>query len=107
MDPRPGHRSGGLPAARHARPAWHVRRHRSARRRLRGAPVHRPPPVSGPMSAFLRIAPDTDATGPALLDRPLHYFETGSAITEVAADSLRDHRLRFGARPAGTDLLSA
>lgn len=59
------------------------------------------------MSAFLRIAPDTDATGPALLDRPLHYFGTGSAITEVAADSLRDHRLRFGARPAGTDLLSA
>ena len=61
------------------------------------------------MSASLRILPDADAAGPALLDRPLHYFGAGGAITEVASDSLRDHRLRFGSRPllGGDELIDA
>ena len=61
------------------------------------------------MSASLQIARETDPAGPALLDRPLHYFGTGSAITEVAPDSLRDHRLRYGTRPVvtGDELIDA
>lgn len=62
------------------------------------------------MSAFLRVAPEVDPSGPAILDQPLHYFGRGGAVTEVAPDLLRDHRLRFGARPscagsAGADLV--
>jgi NADH:ubiquinone oxidoreductase subunit F (NADH-binding) len=64
------------------------------------------------MSAFLRVARDADATGPAILDQPVHYFGRGSAVTELGPDALRDHRLRFGPRPpcpdeAGDDLIEA
>jgi NADH:ubiquinone oxidoreductase subunit F (NADH-binding) len=64
------------------------------------------------MSAFLSVAPDLDGTGPAILGRPVHYFGGGSAVTELAGDTLRDHRLRFGPRPhchggAGDDLIEA
>jgi NADH:ubiquinone oxidoreductase subunit F (NADH-binding) len=39
----------------------------------------------------------------------VHYFGAGAAITEVAPDALRDHRLRFGPRPTldGDELIQA
>ena len=46
-----------------------------------------------------------DLTQPAepfdapMLARPVHYFGTGTAITELAPDTLREHHRRYGVRP--------
>jgi NADH:ubiquinone oxidoreductase subunit F (NADH-binding) len=38
--------------------------------------------------------------GTPMLAAPVHYFGGGTAITELTYDTMRDHRLRFGARPS-------
>jgi NADH:ubiquinone oxidoreductase subunit F (NADH-binding) len=48
---------------------------------------------------------------PPMLARPVHYFGGGTAITELAPDTLREHHRRYGPRPdcrgaaAGGELL--
>jgi NADH:ubiquinone oxidoreductase subunit F (NADH-binding) len=34
-----------------------------------------------------------------MLGRPVHYFGTGTALTELTPDTLREHHRRYGARP--------
>lgn len=45
-----------------------------------------------------------------MLARPVHFFGSGTAITELAPDTLREHHRRYGARPdfragAGQELI--
>jgi NADH:ubiquinone oxidoreductase subunit F (NADH-binding) len=50
------------------------------------------------------------AFDPPMLARPVHYFGGGTAITELAPHTLREHQRRYGARPdcrgaAGSELM--
>lgn len=53
------------------------------------------------MSAAVRfgVRPDDDFEAP-MLARPVHYFGSGTAITELSPDTLRDHQRRYGPRPS-------
>lgn len=59
------------------------------------------------MTSHLRAVPAPERVAPALLGHPLHYFGSGGAVTELAGDSLRDHRLRYGPAPAAGPELTA
>ncbi|HZC70786.1 MAG TPA: NADH-ubiquinone oxidoreductase-F iron-sulfur binding region domain-containing protein [Jatrophihabitans sp.] len=49
------------------------------------------------VNAYPRTADQFEST---MLPRPVHYFGTGGALTELAPHTLREHRQHFGARPA-------
>jgi NADH:ubiquinone oxidoreductase subunit F (NADH-binding) len=63
------------------------------------------------MSAAVRfgVEPADDFDAP-MLARPVHYFGSGTALTELSPDTLREHHRRYGPRPschgaAGTELM--
>ncbi|HVU91412.1 MAG TPA: NADH-ubiquinone oxidoreductase-F iron-sulfur binding region domain-containing protein [Jatrophihabitans sp.] len=58
------------------------------------------------MTSHLHAVPALEPSGAALLAHPLHYFGPGGAMTELTADSFRDHRVRYGPlAPASGDLI--